>query len=244
MFSEFIEFDVRKTREHLPVTEESVTNKWQALLPDDIVNNSTILDLGCATGSAGHWCQLHWCTSYTGVELQDNYYQVSKRLLPNAEIIQADVETFLRTTDRQWEVVIAAGILHGIFNPFKIISLLDKVATDYIIIENNETVENGIPTIHFRKTNMVNDEDINASYHGFATYIGSSALEFIMNEYGWVGHRVYPKQIENGLDPYHTETKLHEALPKHVHRYAYIFKRAKTEKQSLEHLVRINNVGF
>lgn len=242
MFENFIESDVRKTRQHLPVTEESVTNKWKALLPENIIKDSTILDLGCATGSAGHWCQLNHCKSYTGVELQDTYYQTSKRLLPQAEIVQADVETFLRTIDKQWEVVIAAGILHGVFNPFQIISLLDKVATDYIIIENNETVENGTPTIHFRKTNMVNDESAVAPYHGYATYIGSSALEFIMNEYGWVGERVYPKQIQNGLDPYHTETKLHDKLPKHVHRYAYIFKRAKTKKQSLEHLVRIDNV--
>jgi hypothetical protein len=238
MFSEFIESDVRKTREYLPVTEESVTNKWEALLPNDIINNSTILDLGCATGSAGYWCQSNRCKSYTGVELQDTYYQTSKRLLPKAEIIQADIETFLRTTDRQWEVVIAAGILHGVFNPFKIIDMLDKIATDYIIIESNETVERGVPTIHFRQTNMVKDDDMSKPYTGIATVIGSTALEFIMAEYGWIGQRVYPKKITAGIDPYHTKVSTHTALPEHVHRYAYIFHREDTLKKSLEHSIR------
>lgn len=244
MFEQFIESDVRKTRIHLPVNEESVSKKLSAMLPNDIVSGSTILDLGCATGSAGYWCGMNGCKSYTGVELQDNYYQTAKTLLPDAEIIQADVIQFLKTTDRKWEVVIAAGIMHGIFNPFQFISLLDKVAAEYIIIESNETVENDIPTIHFRKTNMVNDQDMQTPYHGYATYIGSEALKFIMNEYGWTWKRIYPTELSSGIDPYRTKHKHHESLPEHVHRYIYIFKRDNTKKQSLENIVRIGNVGI
>lgn len=237
MFEKFIDADVRRVRKHLPVTEESVTKKLTSMLPASLVAESTVLDLGCATGSAGHWCELNNCKSYTGVELQDNYYRIAKELLPSAEIIQSDVVQFLRRTDRQWEVVVIAGLLHGIFNPFEIIHLLDKVASDYIVIENNETVENGVPTIHFRRTNMVNDEDMDKPYHGYATYVGSSALEFIMNEYGWVGERVYPEKLTDGLDPYHTSTKFIDELPEHVHRYIYIFRRADTKQKSLESIV-------
>jgi predicted RNA methylase len=244
MLEEFIDTDVRKTRQHLPVNVESVTKKLNAMLPRSLVDGSTILDLGCATGSAGYWCKLNNAKSYTGIELQDNYYRTAKQLLPECEIIQADVIEFLKTTDRTWEVVVAAGLLHGIFNPFEIISLINKVATDYIVIENNETVENGIPSIHFRKTNMVNDIDMNNPYHGYATYIGSGALEFIMNEYGWVGERIIPDKISSGIDPYHTKSKHHDSLPEHVHRYVYIFKRKETTKQSLENLVRNDNVGI
>lgn len=242
MFEQFIQSDVRKTRLHLPVNEESVSKKLTAMLPSNIIDNATILDLGCATGSAGHWCNLNKCKSYTGVELQDNYYRTAKQLLPDSEIVQSDVLKFLKTTDRKWEVVIAAGLLHGLFNPFEIISLMDKVATDYIIIENNETVEGKIPSIHFRKTNMVNDANMNNPYYGYATYIGSSALEFIMNEYGWVGTRVYPEELTNGIDPYHHKTVFDPNIPEHVHRYIYIFQRSNTIKQSLEHLVRNSNV--
>lgn len=243
MFEKFISTDVRQFRQHLPVTNESVTNKWSALLPTHIVESSTVLDLGCANGAAGYWCQTNGCKSYTGVEVQDNYYQTAKNLLSECEFIQSDAVEFLKTTDRQWEVVIAAGILHGIFNPFEVLKLLTQVATDYIIIENNETVEQGVPSIHFRKTNMVNDKDMNNPYHGYATYVGSDALQFIMNEYGWVGKRVYPKQIQNGIDPYHKKSKLHDLLPEHVHRYAYIFEKAETTKQSLEDVIK-QNVGI
>lgn len=243
MFEQFIDADVRKTRHHLPVTEESVTKKLTAMLPEWLVKGNVILDLGCATGSAGHWCMNTPCRHYTGVELQDNYYQTAKRLLPDSEIIQADAIEFMRKTDRQWEVVVAAGLLHGIYDPFEALRLLDKVATDYIVIENNETVENGVPTIQFRKTNMVNDEDMSKPYHGYATYVGSSALEFMMNELGWVGDRIYPEKLSSGLDPYHTMTKFQDEIPEHVHRYIYIFRRSDTKPKSLEQVVRNANVG-
>jgi len=141
-------------------------------------------------------------------------------------------------------VVVTAGLLHGILNPFEVISLMNKVATDYIIIESNETVENNIPSIHFRKTNMVNADDMSNPYYAYATYIGSSALEFIMNEYGWVGTRIYPEKLLDGIDPYHHKTIFHENLSPHIHRYIYIFKRCETNKQSLEHLVRNSNVAI
>jgi hypothetical protein len=244
MFEKFIESDVRKSRTHLPISEESVMKKLSAMLPAEIINGSTVLDLGCATGAAGHWCVLNDCKSYTGVELQDNYYKTAKSLLPNCEIVQSDVIEFLKNTDRQWEVVISAGLMHGIFNPFQLISLLDKVSSEYIIIESNETVENDIPTIHFRKTNMVNDESMENPYHGYATYVGSEALKFIMNEYGWGWKRIYPAELTSGIDPYRTKFKHHENLPEHVHRYIYVFRRSNTSKQSLDHLVRSDNVAI
>ena len=129
-------------------------------------------------------------------------------------------------------------------NPFEFISLLNKVSTDYIIIESNETVENNIPTIHFRRANMVNDENMETPYHGYATYIGSEALKFIMNEYGWGWRRIYPAELSVGIDPYRTKTKFHDSLPEHVHRYIYIFNRKQTKKNHLEHLVRQDNVGI
>lgn len=243
MFEHFIECDVRRDRTILSVTEESVYNKLSCMLPQNIISDSTILDLGCATAAAGHWCISNNCRSYTGVEIQNDYVKTAKQLLPNSEIIHSDIIDFLQGTDRKWEVVIAAGILHGVFNPFKVIELMDKVATNYIIIENNETYENWTPTIHFRKTNMINAGDLGNPHHGFATYVGSRAMQFIMNEYGWVGKRVYPQKLSSGIDPYHDAIKFDDKLKEHVHRYVYIFSRAKTKKQSLEYLVK-ENVGI
>lgn len=239
MFTEFIINDVRKDRELVPITEESLRNRFQVMLPTHIINGATVLDVGSATGVAGRWCVDNKCKSYTGVELQDNYYQTSKLLLPEAEFIQSDALQFLKKTDRKWEVVIAAGIVHGYLNPFEILKSICDVATDYIIIESNDTVETeGIPTIHFRSTNMVFGGDMKTPYHGLTSFVGSAALEAIMNEYGWVGQRVYPKQITSGVDAYNQKIKWHTKLPDQVMRYIYIFQKDKTKKVSLEHMIK------
>ena len=78
MFEHFIECDVRRDRTLLPVTEESVYNKLSCMLPQNIISDSTILDLGCATASAGHWCISNKCRSYTGVEIQQHYVEIGR----------------------------------------------------------------------------------------------------------------------------------------------------------------------
>lgn len=237
MFEDFINADVRKTREVVPITEESLVNRYQATLPQSLLDGATVLDVGSATGSAGKWCLDNGAKSYTGIELQDNYYQVSKRLLPDGEFIQSDAVEYLKTCDRQWEVVIAAGVIHGYFNPFEIIQLLCKVSADTLILESFETPEPAFPTIHFRPANMVYDSDMSKPFHGITTFVGSQALELIMNEYGFVGERIYPKPITVGNDTYNTNVKLQPNLPEQKVRYIYRFVRAETNKQSLQYKI-------
>lgn len=239
MFKLFVDNDVRKDRKLVPITEESLINRFSSMLPKDVIDGVTVLDLGSAAGAAGKWCLEGGAKSYTGIELQDEYYRISKTLLPQGEFIQSDVVEFLRSTDRQWETVIAAGLIHGYFNPFEVISLICKVATDTIIIESVDTHESNIPTIHFRPTNMINAEDLNKPYHGITTFIGASALELIMNEYGWVGKRIYPEPITSGIDAYNHMIKWHPDLPEQKMRYIYQFTRSFNKQQSLQSKIHV-----
>ena len=78
---EFIEQDVRKWRDYIPINRLSLTTKCEALLPKTLIEGKTVLDLGSCLGAMGHWALSYGAKSYHGVEVQDKFVDQSRILL-------------------------------------------------------------------------------------------------------------------------------------------------------------------
>jgi len=98
-YSWFYEEDNRRNRLGNPISKEMLENKHEILLPKELVKDKTILDLWSCLWATGQWCLFYGAAKYTGVELQEEYVELSKKLLThykeNAEILHQSIEDFL-----------------------------------------------------------------------------------------------------------------------------------------------------
>jgi SAM-dependent methyltransferase len=218
------------------------------MFPVWLIEGKRILDLGSATGAAGHWCLHHGAAHYTGVEIQESFANISIELLSSTykatqfEIINTDLINFINTNTRSWDIVIAAGVIHGFFNPFDTIQKLTQLSNQHIVVETLNTPEpNSVPTINFGIMNMVRYADNNLPYQGITPSVGIRAFELIMNEYGFIqdGEQLFPKRIKNSHDAYNDSmnwTKLDSSTQRFLARY----KKSILQSQSLETKIRDN----
>ena len=128
--TEFVELDNRRHRSHNVCSAESLYNKFLVQLPEELIKDKTVLDLGSCLGAAGHWALSYNAKHYTGVEIQDYYATTSKQLLSKYwspeqyNIVQQDIEEFLDNAlaeNKKYDYVLAAGILFGFIDVVSIV---------------------------------------------------------------------------------------------------------------------------
>jgi len=249
-YNEFVDGDVRSHRGTTRVTAESLTKRCQALLPSWLVKDKTILDLGHCLGAFGHWSLENGAAHYTGVDIQQDFCDKSNELLSkywtedkyNIECVET--LDFLNI-GKQYDIVIASGIIHCYFNSISFLEAVARCAKEVIVIESQESDEtDGIPCIQFKIFNMVSP-NIGKPYAGWSSAVGFDALRAIMCENGFemYGERIYPQKIEASHDAYNDDIEINTsniyAAPK---RYMVRYKRTKRiPRTSLQYNV-VNNV--
>jgi SAM-dependent methyltransferase len=245
MFSNYIEIDLRKNRATATVTEESLTKRFEVFLPKWLIKGQRVLDLGSALGAAGHWCLTHGASHYTGVEIQKSFCEKSQNLLSQDwnksqfDIIESSLDDFIQRTQEQWDVVIAAGILHGFFNPYSAIEKISKLCKNYLVVETlNIPESNQLPTLHICFANMVRDHHTGRPYQGYTSILSPQAFDIVMNENGFVqdGDYLYPRKILHSHDAFN-DVMQWPNLPADTLRFGARYKKTDTEKQSLEYHV-------
>lgn len=185
-YKEFVEQDIRSTRvDNFQVTSETLSRRCEVMLPKDLIENKTVLDLGSALGAMGHWCLTNGAKSYTGVEIQQKYRDTSNFILEKYHKNFQLVKT-IEDISEPHDVVIAAGFLHGTFN---IISLIEKVCNlskQYVIIE---TVLETSPHEYIFLSPTVNMINVNnetiSTYTGCTTLPTKTALNILMQINGF-----------------------------------------------------------
>ncbi|MGB1012174.1 MAG: hypothetical protein ACPGVP_20840, partial [Thiolinea sp.] len=65
----FYQEDNRRHRGFNPTSKAFIEAKYATLLPEKLIKDKTILDLGSCNGSAGQWTLFHGAKHYTGVEI-------------------------------------------------------------------------------------------------------------------------------------------------------------------------------
>lgn len=210
-YPEFIDNDIRKDRPTSTVTSESLSNRLNSLLPSWLIKDKTVLDLGSCFGSAGHWALSKGAKHYTGVEIQKTFCDKSNEMLSkywtNFDIINSEIYEF--NPDQKYDIVLAAGVVHCYFDPFKIYEKICSLSNEYVIIETLNPPTGKLPSIYLFENNMVGSE-ITKPYRGMMSWVDANAIDIIMseNEFSMYGERVYPKRINNTYDSYNDKTKI------------------------------------
>jgi 2-polyprenyl-3-methyl-5-hydroxy-6-metoxy-1,4-benzoquinol methylase len=247
-YPEFIESDVRKNRPTTTISSESLSKRCEVLLPKWFIEGKTILDLGHCMGAFGHWALSNGASHYTGVDIQTQFCEKSKTLLgkywDNSKftIVQSDVENFLKTTTMKYDIIVAAGVIHGYMNPIGLVQLMSDVSSEYIVIESQKVDEEECPAIKFKLVNMVSNRD-GLPYEGWTSLIGYDALRAVMHEFNFelYGDRLYPKEIIGGHDSFNDNMSSSLTsifgLPQ---RYMARYKKRNTKKNSLQYKIRNN----
>lgn len=212
--SEFIEWDNRKDREVNRVTAESTYNRLSVQLPEWLVKDGTVLDLGSCLGAAGHMALTNGATHYTGVEIQDTYVKQSNEILSKYwpadrfTIVQQNLEDFLDhaiANNIKYDHVVASGVLYAFLNIIAILEKISKVGRLTVIIDTifvPNTGDKGIITI---RPDMPMNYSIGAkTFAGLAATLNLKALDFLMrsNSFHRTEDKIVPPITEGSHDGY------------------------------------------
>lgn len=254
-FNEFVERDNRQQRPHTPVTAETLTRKHEAMAPRKILEGKTILDLGSCLGASGHWALSNGAISYTGVEFQKDYVELSKELLSKYwttdqfTIVQTDLENFLQHIDKQFDVVFACGIIYGYLNTHGILKLITNVAKECVIIDTSyptELTHHRSSIIDVVSIQHMIKSDGQSSYLGLGSRPSPAALHRLMKNLGFENREnlIFPKRLSDKSvhDAYHDLVNREHGV-KTPARYLMRFYRVQERfKSAIENLIDNTNV--
>ena len=212
-YVDFVNNDVRKDRPLLTVTSESLSKRFDAIMPEFVINKKTVLDLGSALGAMGHYALCKGATRYTGVEIQQEYRTQSIALLTKYHSSGWKILSDINQVDEKYDVVIACGFVHGFFDVFSILKTICNLSSKYAIIEtydpklvvfNSDSTDKKwnrqLPTITFdTSASMVTHTAIlneYGSHKGISSLPNKEAIDMIMSINGFTeDSRVYPESI-------------------------------------------------
>lgn len=221
-YIDFVSNDVRKDRPLLRITSESLSKRCDAIMPDFVVNDNTILDLGSAMGAMGHYALCNGATCYTGVEIQQEYRARSTALLTKYHGSGWKILNDINQVDEKYDVVIACGFIHGFFDVFSILKSICNLSNKYVIIETydprlvvfntdstdkkwNRQLPTPIITFDTNSTMVTHTAISNeyGSHRGISSLPNKEAIDMIMSVYGFTeDSRIYPEAIIHSHDGY------------------------------------------
>jgi hypothetical protein len=218
---EFITKDNRRLRPEYTTSFQSISHRLQAQLPESIIKNKTVLDLGSCLGAAGYYSLTNGAIHYTGVELQKFYASTSNVLLntycdaSTFQIIKKDLLTFLDDcilNQIKFDVTLAAGILYEFMDPISFLQKVCRVTNETVVIDTKwiQPGKSGIGIIAMRP-NEAMVRGVNSESHSIVRGIGSmmcsNAIDMVMSTESY--HRdsdiILPKPILDTEDPYNLE---------------------------------------
>ena len=140
-YPQFIKTDPRIDRVGAySISADFMQHRHECFFNSEILENKTVLDLGCCVGASGAWVLANNAKLYCGVEYhKDLASEASNNLsvFDNSkwQIINTSVELFLETNTEKYDIVIASGVIYAFFEPIPILKNIANCA-DVIIIES------------------------------------------------------------------------------------------------------------
>jgi SAM-dependent methyltransferase len=217
-FPEFVELDTRKDRGWSPVNAETLDTRHDVSLPEKIVKDCTVLDLGSCFGATGHWVLSHGCTHYTGVEIQPRMVETSNNLLSKYwsneqfTIVKQDVREFLKQSileNKKWDVVVAVGIIYAFLDTYGLLKEITELSNSIVVVDS--IYPNGIsslPYIGVYTGQHINSEEDNTAFSGAGSRPNPEALKIIMESFKFISKEglLYPTPLSDitAHDSYNT----------------------------------------
>jgi tRNA (cmo5U34)-methyltransferase len=138
---EFIEQDNRRFRPNFRINTEIQERRHAAMLPAASIAGKRVLDLGCCIGATGYWCLENGATSYLGVEAQQEYVDIARtnlaaRFAERAEVLHAGIEDFLEANQREFDVVVMAGVIYSFVDFMPVLRKVAAITKESIVVES------------------------------------------------------------------------------------------------------------
>jgi SAM-dependent methyltransferase len=210
----FYEDDNRRNRGFNPTSKAFLEAKFGVLLPETLVSDRHVLDLGSGNGAAGQWVLANGAKSYTGVEVQKNYATQSKQLLVHwqdkALIIHSDVRSYLQNAGSDsFDLVLLAGVLYHFVDTQYIIDQACRVAKEQVVVETSypRGMRSGKLPLDVAITEYVTDQEVNLdtgdqSMLGISAATSLSALDILFRLNGFSKQEVklsFPLKPETAI---------------------------------------------
>lgn len=138
----FAEIDPRYTRAHHPTRLDYDTHRYNALLPPDLIENKTILDLGACVGASGAWLLHHKCAHWTGVELQKELFDIGNNALPQFfpkdqfDFKNVEIGNFIQNNKQFYDIILLSGVLQCLGNDWLVTLQWCMNQSNYIVIDS------------------------------------------------------------------------------------------------------------
>ena len=181
----FYQQDNRRNRGFNPTSKAVLEAKFSVLLPENLLKGKTVLDLGSCYGTAGQWVLFYGAESYTGVEVQQNYVDQSRKFLAHwqdrASIIHQDIRSYLaQVPDQSFDLVLLAGMLYHFVDTKQIIDEVCRISCEQVVVESNyppSMCSEKLPQ-NIAVTEYIMEQEVNLDY-GDQSMLGISATTSI-----------------------------------------------------------------
>lgn len=138
----FAEIDPRYHRAWEPPRLDYDTHRYGALLPSNIIQNKTILDLGACVGAAGAWSLHHECAHWTGVELQKELFDIGNNALQQFfskdqfDFKNVEIENFIQDNKQFYDIILLSSVLQCLGNDWLATLQWCMNHSNYIVIDS------------------------------------------------------------------------------------------------------------
>lgn len=147
IYPDFINKDTRtkRVKRSYQISADFMNKRYQAMLPEELIKDKVILDIGCFLGAAGAWALHHGARRYIGTDISNELtsearclfekYFVSKSFnfitLPFEELV----------VNEPVDIIIFSGIIYAFTDPNWVVEKLAAFNPSYIIVESNQPTE-------------------------------------------------------------------------------------------------------
>ena len=145
-YPEFINRDPRKNRLMVGASYTVDANfqliRHHLTMPPEIIQDKSVLDLGCCIGASGAWCLHHGAKKYVGVDLQKKFCETARENLqqrfPNQhwEIKQQSLTDFFKNNNEKFDIVIMFGILYNSIYFESLIKQVTEICKTTLIVDS------------------------------------------------------------------------------------------------------------
>jgi len=214
-YPEFVDLDVRKLRPHGPISAESLDNRHAVMLPDVIVNDATILDLGSCLGATGHWVLSKGAKHYIGIELQTEQATISQTLMSKYwpdnkfEIYNQSIQEFLDdaiSKNKKYDIVVMIGIIYAFVDHYTLLKKVSQVCEKYIIIDSiypasmlDGKIATDAKIVELIVSQHINHHEERSVYRGMSGRPSPKALELMFDTLGFKNKEdlLFPKPLSD-----------------------------------------------
>lgn len=212
------------------ISVDFMFERHKVMLPPELIKGKSILDIGSLLGATGAWCLANGASSYTGLEPQLEFVNHSNSLFqeyfPNGrwENIHNSVDNY--DTDRQWDIVVASGVLYACFDPFDFVNKVSKFSKETVIFdtvhpfngyrrlfpdatdEDRHRVSTILSIIQPSERVRMNVASLDHSVRIAASLVSPTALNLLMLNQGFDHDPLLYKQAEKEI-PYYYDVRQH-----------------------------------